>query len=72
MPHNPPSYGVSKRGDTEGKDLLAGFDMTKPMGERIARAADRVARRHGVVIRPVDLKQFDRDLGILRDIYRAG
>jgi len=74
MPHNPPQYAgfVERAGYTKVKDLLAWtLDLTVPLAARIQRVADRVARRRDLVVRPVDMRQFDRDLGIIKDIYRT-
>src|SRR5205085_10662045 len=35
-----------------------------------ARLADRVANRHGVRVRTINMRRFDRDLEILQTIYR--
>jgi hypothetical protein len=74
MPYNPPSYPafIEASGYRKVKDLLAwDLDATAPMGERIARLAERVKRRHGIAIRPLDMRQFDRDLDAMQTIYRA-
>jgi hypothetical protein len=73
MPYNPPSYPafVEASGYRKVKDLLAwDIDLTAPRPERITRIAERVRQRHGITVRRVDLKAFDRDLGILQTIYR--
>ena len=74
MPYNPPSYRqfVEAAGYAKAKDLLAwSLDATVPIGERITRLAERVKKRHNIVVRPVDLGQFDRDLSHLKTIYRS-
>jgi GNAT superfamily N-acetyltransferase len=74
MPYNPPSYArfIEDAGYRKAKDLFAwDIDLEHPRMERIAKLADRISRRHGIVVRPVNLKDFDRDLGILQTIYRA-
>jgi hypothetical protein len=74
MPYNPPTYPsfIEQAGYAKVKDLLAWhIDLTVPRPERVARLADRVAQRHGIVVRTVDLKAFDRDLQILQDIYHS-
>jgi hypothetical protein len=74
MPYNPPQYAgfIEGAGYAKIKDLLAwSLDATQPLGDRITRLADRVKRRHGIVIRTVDLGQFDRELATLQTIYRA-
>ncbi len=74
MPHNPPQYAafVERAGYRKVKDLLAWtIDLTVPLGERIQRVVERIKRRHDIVIRTVDMREFDRDLGIVKDIYRT-
>jgi hypothetical protein len=74
MPYNPPSYAgfVEAAGYRKTKDLLAWtIDLTAPIGERVARVAARLARRNDIVIRPVEMRAFTRELGILKRIYRA-
>jgi GNAT superfamily N-acetyltransferase len=74
MPYNPPSYAtfVEEAGYRKVKDLFAWeLDLTAPLGERVARIADRVKMRHRITLRPVDLKQFDAELDRIKVIYRA-
>ncbi|MGE5246586.1 MAG: N-acetyltransferase [Betaproteobacteria bacterium] len=74
MPYNPPTYPafVEAAGYRKAKDLLAWkIDLTVPLGDRASRLADRLARRSGIVIRPVRLREFGRELEILKTIYRA-
>jgi hypothetical protein len=74
MPYNPPSYSgfIEAAGYHKVKDLFAwDIDLEHPRMERIAKLADRVSRRHGIVVRPVNLQEFDRDLGILQRVYGA-
>jgi hypothetical protein len=74
MPYNPPEYAayIEGAGYRKSKDLLAwDIDMTVPCPERITRLAARVADHYHVVVRPVDMGAFDRDLGILKTVYRA-
>jgi GNAT superfamily N-acetyltransferase len=73
MPYNPPSYAgfIEAAGYRKVKDLLAwDIDVADRPPERIARLAARVASRHGVVVRTLDLRAFDRDLAIMQRIYR--
>ncbi len=74
MPHNPASYAgfVEGAGYRKAKDLLAWqIDLALRLPARIATLADRVGRRAGLVVRTLDLRQFDRDLAILQSIYRG-
>ena len=74
MPYNPPTYAafIESAGYAKIKDLLAWeLDLTVPLGERIVKIAERARRRHDITVRTVDMRHFDRDLGIMQDIYRA-
>jgi GNAT superfamily N-acetyltransferase len=74
MPYNLPSYPVfiEDAGYRKAKDLFAwDIDMGIPAPERITRVAARVAERHGLKVRTVDLHAFDRDLALLQEIIRA-
>jgi GNAT superfamily N-acetyltransferase len=74
MPYNPPSYAafVERAGYRKSKDLLAwSIDLSAPLGERVVRAASRLTGRHGMVVRPVNMRAFDRELEVLKTIYRA-
>jgi hypothetical protein len=73
MPYNPREYAtfVEACGYAKVKDLIAWqIDVCAP-NERIARVADRAGRRHGISIRHLDMKNFDRDLAVMTDIYKA-
>ena len=74
MPYNPPSYSrfIDEAGYVKVKDLFAwDVDLTAPLPERVERIAARVRDRFGIVIRPVNLKRFDAELDILKQIYRT-
>ena len=74
MPYNPSEYSlyVESAGYSKVKDLYAwlferGEDVT-----RIGRLAARVRNRHdNLVIRPVDMKRWDEELGRFRDLYNT-
>ncbi len=73
MPYNPPTYPgfVEGAGYTRVKDLWA-WDLD-PLAidlGRITRVADRVRRRHDISVRPVNLREFDRELSVLQSLYR--
>lgn len=72
MPYNPPAYPryVEAAGYRKVKDLYAWMLHDTPeLGERVRRLAERVERRHRPVVRALDMKRFDRDLGLLKRIY---
>jgi GNAT superfamily N-acetyltransferase len=73
MPYNPPSYAgfVEQAGYRKAKDLFAwSLDLSVPLGRRIELVAARTARRHGVTVRTVNLREFDAELATLQTIYR--
>jgi GNAT superfamily N-acetyltransferase len=73
MPYNPPSYPsfVEQAGYAKVKDLFAwDFDVHTASLDRVTRLAERVRQRHGVAIRPLDMRRFDHELAIVQDIYR--
>ena len=73
MPHNPPYYEALALGAgfVKAKDLLAFLHTPPTVNEFMDRAADRVVRRTGVRTRPFDLKHFDREVNLVRDIYNS-
>lgn len=73
MPHNPPYYEalVEGAGFAKAKDLLAYLHTPPVTNEFMNRAADRVIRRTGVTTRPFDLKHFEREVNLVRDIYNS-
>ncbi len=73
MPYNPPAYApyIEGAGYSKVKDLWAwDIDLTVPIGERIARLADRVRNRHGVVVRRANMRAYDDDLALMVSVYR--
>jgi hypothetical protein len=74
MPYNPPSYAgyIEAAGYRKAKDLLAwDIDLTVPCPARITNVAARVANHYRIVVRTVDMSAFDRDLEILKTVYRG-
>ncbi len=75
MPWNPPWYAdlLESNGFAKSKDLIAyylGYDgEAEAPPERLVRAGDAVAKRFGVVIRGMDMKQFEREVERVRVVY---
>jgi GNAT superfamily N-acetyltransferase len=72
MPYNPRYYpGLFERaGLATAKDLVAYFLPHNQIPERVARGTALVRRRSpDVTIRSIDMKNFERDVNIIRDIY---
>src|SRR5207244_8292971 len=75
MPYNPPYYDklIGAAGYSKVKDLLA-WQITSEtaLNPKIARVTDAVKERSKLRVRPLDMKKFDRDVGIIRDLYNRG
>jgi GNAT superfamily N-acetyltransferase len=74
MPYNPPYYHrlVEGEGFAKAKDLYAWYlSASIDPPERVARIVERVKARHKLSVRPVDMKNFRRELGIIKEIYNA-
>jgi hypothetical protein len=73
MPYNVPEYAryIEGAGYRKVKDLLAwSIDLTAPLPVRITKIAERIRTRHNLVVRPLDLRFFERDLASIQEIYR--
>ena len=71
MPYNPPEYPryVAQNGYRKVKDLYAWLFEHAQDISRIARLAERVRKRHDLVIRPLDMRRWDEELERFRDLY---
>ncbi len=72
MPYNPATYPryVEAANYAKVKDIYAWlFDADKGLPQHLSRLAQRVQDRYKPTVRKVDLKHFDRELAILKDIY---
>jgi GNAT superfamily N-acetyltransferase len=72
MPYNPPDYPryVEAAGYHKVKDLYAWlFERDQELGEKIGRLAKRVRARYNPVVRPVDMKRFDEELAVVKNLY---
>lgn len=75
MPYNPPYYQrlIEHHGFTKVKDLFAyHVQKDKVMTEKLVRVSEMVKKKEGVVFRSLDLKNFDREVEIIRDLYSRG
>jgi len=72
MPYNPPYYGdlIEGAGLRKIKDLYA-YEVRgeKVFSERLVRVSEAVRKREGLTFRSLDLKEFDREIRRIRDIY---
>lgn len=72
MPHNPPAYPafVEAAGYSKVKDLYAWlYDIGGEPPPLVARLAERLRDRHRITLRPLNVKQLDREADRLREIY---
>jgi GNAT superfamily N-acetyltransferase len=72
MPHNPPEYAaqIESAGYAKVKDLFAWIHVLKrEMPPVFVRAARRLRERHGITFRPLNLKEFTREVERLRALY---
>lgn len=74
MTQNPPYYEklVENYGFGKAKDLMA-FEMMHRDGfpPRMLKLADRLKKKNKVTFRYIDMKHFDEEVKIIRDIYNA-
>jgi GNAT superfamily N-acetyltransferase len=73
MPWNPPWYAdlLEGVGFRKAKDLLAYWRGHAAVPERLARAANALARRHRVRIRPMDRRRYWDEVAAIRRIYNT-
>lgn len=71
MSYNPRRYLdlLDGAGYRKAKDMVAYFLDNPEPPERMVRAAEALARRRGVAVRPIDMKHFDRDVRKVREVY---
>ncbi|MBF0585376.1 GNAT family N-acetyltransferase [Prosthecochloris sp. N3] len=72
MLYNPPYYNTlaTNYGHATGQELLAWYiDQDRIDIERLRRIAGFVQKREGLSIRTIRMKEFDREVAIIRDIY---
>jgi GNAT superfamily N-acetyltransferase len=74
MPHNPPEYAgfIESAGYGKVKDLYAWiYELGQPFPPVITRLAERRRGRLSVVLRPIKMAEFVRDVDRLREIYAS-
>jgi hypothetical protein len=72
--YNPKYYPglIEACGYTKAKDLWAYWlDMGEAPPERVARVAEKVRAREGVVVRKANMKDWDNEVRKIKDIYNA-
>jgi len=58
-------------GYIKAKDLYAYYKGEVGVVDRIAKLVERVKSKEDVVVRPLDMKNFERDVEIIKDVYNA-
>lgn len=76
MPYTPAYYldQMEQCGLVKAKDLYAYISIIKevPSGERLERLASLLKKKvPGLVVRPANMKQFDRELNAVKEIYNS-
>jgi hypothetical protein len=72
MPHNPPEYAayIESAGYRKAKDLFAWlYDLEREVPPVVSRLAARLRERERLVVRPIDVREFTREVERLRLIY---
>jgi hypothetical protein len=72
MPHNPPEYAahIETAGYAKARDLFAWiYDLDRDPPPVITKLAERVRERETIVVRPLNLKEFTREVERIRVIY---
>ncbi len=72
--YNPKYYPalIEACGYTKAKDLWAFWlDLKTPPPERVARIAEKVRAREGIVIRKANMKDWDNEVRKIKEIYNA-
>ncbi len=77
MPHNPPYYiGLLERaGFHKAKDLWVyqggREDHYVPVPERLARATELIRQRQGIVLRSLNMEDFEGEVARIKELYNA-
>ncbi len=74
MPYNPPTYAelIESYGFKKAKDLIAYLHVKESTDvDRVVRAADILAKRNKIVVRPLNLKHFQAEVDRVRFLYNT-
>ncbi|HET9135511.1 MAG TPA: aminotransferase class I/II-fold pyridoxal phosphate-dependent enzyme [Candidatus Kapabacteria bacterium] len=75
MPYHLPYYKtlIEHAGYAKAKDVLAWkLDKDKTLTPKLKRVTDVLRERGGFTVRSLDMKHFDRDVNIIKDLYAKG
>ncbi|MGH7460497.1 MAG: GNAT family N-acetyltransferase, partial [Longimicrobiales bacterium] len=73
MAHTPPYYAhlLESAGYSKSKDLLSYWLDAEQTPERLVSGLQKVGRREGFRLRPLNLKDFAGEVGRVKDVYNA-
>lgn len=74
MDYNPDYYPLLLEGTglTKAKDLFSyNIDTTLRLSEKMKRVSELVMKRHKVTVRTINMKDYDNEVELLRNIYNA-
>ena len=73
MPYNPAYYPalLEACGLRPVKDLLAYRISADAFTPELCKLADHLERRSGFVVRPIDMKHFEREAQLIREVYNS-
>jgi GNAT superfamily N-acetyltransferase len=73
MGHNPPYYGrlMDAAGMEKAKDLVAYWLPHNQPPKRLLDGIERLGRREGWRIRPVNMKRFKEEVGVVMGVYNS-
>jgi GNAT superfamily N-acetyltransferase len=77
MPHNPPYYvGLLERsGFVKAKDLWVyqggSEEHYVPVPERLARATELIRQRQGIILRPLNMRDFEGEVERIKELYNT-
>lgn len=74
MTHNPPYYGklIAAQGFEKAMDLLAyRMDAVAEAPQDVANYAEHIRHTEGITIRQWDLKNFEREMELFREVYNS-
>ena len=75
MPYSLPYYRtlIEHAGYGKAEDMLAWkLDAEKTLTPKLRRVTDLMRERGGVTIRNLDMKNFERDVNLIKDLYARG
>lgn len=75
MAYNPPYYQelIEGYGFRKARDLYAYYVHSKKvLHERLVRVSEGLKQREGLVFRPMNMKNFDNEVSIIRELYNRG